>query len=123
MLKLRIPYSGVIGLITGLVFAMPIAGLVAAICIEASNFVVIYRSLCSKNEFQYDSFIGHLLTQYVVLPDVSFYDILQLVCARVASYMVAWFILVIDINLLFLIIPGIVFLSTIIHYIPKQKSL
>lgn len=127
LFKLRIPYSGVIGLIAGLIISSPWASAVAlavASCIELINLVIIYINLSSRDEFKYDSFVGHLLLQYVVFPEVSFMAVLHLVCARIGAYTIAFIILLPPgFSLWLLIIPATLFLSTITHYISKEKSL
>jgi hypothetical protein len=127
LFKLRIPYSGVIGLIAGLIIATPWASAIAiaiASCVELINLIIIYINLSSRDEFKYDSFVGHLLLQYVVFPEVSFVAVLHLVCARITSYIIAFIILLpTGFSLWLLIIPITLFLSTILHYIPKEKSL
>jgi cobalamin biosynthesis protein CobD/CbiB len=125
MLKFRIPYSAVVTTIVSLAFSGPYAfvlGCVAGIIVETVTGAILYRSLQSKEEFFYDSFIGHLLSQFTAIGDVSFTDILHLVCARITSYIIAGLIFLPPnpMDLWFLLIPIILYLSTILHIVPRN---
>jgi hypothetical protein len=85
--KLKWPISGMVASILGLLYyetpalAFLMAGLVG-IYMEIIIAVVILTALMSGREFKYDSWMGWLLNQYIIVAEVSMTDIVTLIAAR-----------------------------------------
>lgn len=124
MLKVRIPYSGIAVL---LVYAFPPhiywLALLAGIVVEITIAIILFRKLTSFNEFDYDSLVGQLLLQYTLLPEVGLMSLLNLIGARVACYAIILIMMAKEaFGSIWFFIPIIIYILTIVHYVPKGKT-
>ena len=112
MFQVRIPYTLVALLIGLLVLPIPAALGIAAL-IEIIFCILLVRALRSSAEFNYESFYGQLLSQLTISGEIELGDIIHHISARVASYLMAGGIIYFCYSWWLLIIPAVLFLSTI----------
>jgi len=117
MLKVRLPFSGVAALLAYVITRTNWIAQTAGIIMELAIAIVLFRKLISEKEFDYDSFIGQLLLQYTMIPEIGLTSLLHLISARIVSYAV--FIMLTG---WWLIIPILLYISTVVHYLPDTKT-
>jgi len=126
MLKIRVPYSGLAVLLTFIFVSPPLIWLPYAmgIVVEALIATLVFTKLMSQKEFNYGSFIGKLLLQYTIIPEIGIYALVHLICARIVCYAVMLLGIIFTppplTMTLATIVSLILYSSTIIHYLPYK---
>jgi len=93
-------------------------GAIAGISMELLFGTLIVLSLVSQREFNYDSFVGWLLTQYVVIWNPSILSIVNLVLFRVFCFFLMFFF-----EGWMLLLPAILYLIfSCVHVLPPDTS-
>jgi hypothetical protein len=114
----RWPFAGSVATLVALWRGCLLGGIVG-IVLEITIGIIIVTSLLSRREFSYDSFIGWLLTQYIVIWDPSILTIVNLVMARVFFF---FLMLLLEPGWL-LLIPALSYLLfTCTHIVPPDAK-
>ena len=115
--RFRWPFTGSVATLVSLWRGVLMGGIVGII-LEVSIAVVIITSLLSEREFDYDSFIGWLLTQYIVVWNPSILNIVNLVMMRIFAFCLMFFF-----TGWMLLIPAIFYLLfTCTHILPTGMT-
>jgi|WetSurSiteA1Bulk_404760.scaffolds.fasta_scaffold29400_1 hypothetical protein len=122
MLKIRIPYSGILALVAYVIRLDLLTACITGIVTELVIAIVLFKKLIGEKEFEYDSFVGQLLLQYTMLPEVGLTSLLHLISARIASYALLFIIYTSSLMWFWYVIPIVLYLSTVIHYLPNNKK-
>ena len=116
MFKFRIPYSGLGALIVAAAGYAPLIVGCVGLGLELLMLAIILWRLRSSSEFDYDSFYGQILFQYLNDDEVNIMTIINYVGLRVVGYILLIFSF-------WYFIPSVVFvLGTSFHYSPTKKG-
>jgi len=118
MVKIRVPYSGLVAGTAMIFGASILTTALIGIIIELLIGGILYTKMSSSEGFYYDSIYGQLATQYIIFPVFGAASILNIIMARVAAFAFLF------LNMPYHILSIILFTATVIHYVPadKQKS-
>lgn len=116
MFKFRIPYSGLGALMVAATGAAPwIIGCVG-MGLELLMLATIMWRLRSSSEFDYDSFYGQILFQYLNDDEINIMTIINYVGLRIVGYVLVMF------SFWYFIPSVVLILGTSLHYTPTKKG-
>jgi len=106
--KFRLPYSGVVALVVGLIWHSLVIAAIGGIAVELLTGLILFIKLRSFEEFDFDSFYGILLTQYTGGAYLDITDMAHLIGLRVVAYVFLWFELFLFVPFILCLIPTVV---------------